>query len=187
MPMGDMRMKKIIWAAMAILLMAMISRAQDTPRADLAVGFSNFTIAKGIPTNLSGVGGSVAINANDWIGIAWDLGVYHGSPGGTGLTGATYTVGPRFTLRSFERFTPFGQVLFGGARFSTGFNGVTNSSGGHFAIGLGIGTDIELGKSGKFAVRPQVDYFGVRVNGSTVSNARLGIGIVYRIGEKKKG
>lgn len=178
-------MKKTLWAATAILLMAANSRAQGTPRADVAVGYANFIIAKGIPTDLSGVSGSVALNANDWLGITWDLGVYHGSPGGSGLTAVTYMVGPRFTLRSFERFTPFGQALFGGARFSTGFNGVTNSSGGHFGIGLGIGTDIELGKSGRFAVRPQIDYFGVRVNGSNVSNARLGIGLVYHIGKRK--
>ena len=95
-------------------------------------------------------------------------------------------VGPRFTLRSFERFTPFVQALFGGARFSTGFNGVTNSSGGHFAIGLGIGTNIELGKNGSFAVRPQIGYFDLRVNGSNVSNARLGIGLVYRFGKRGK-
>lgn len=146
------------------------------------MGFSNFTIAKGIPTNMSGAAGSVAINANDWVGIAWDLGVYHGAS----LTGVTYMVGPRFTLRSFERFTPFGQVLFGGAHFSTGFNGVSGSSGGHLALGLGVGTDIDLHKNSRFALRPQIDYFGVRVNGSTVSNVRLGIGIVYRIGKKAK-
>ncbi|HEV2489748.1 MAG TPA: outer membrane beta-barrel protein [Candidatus Acidoferrales bacterium] len=178
-------MKKIMWAATTMLLMTASSRAQDTPKADVAVGYANFLIAKGIPTDLSGVSGTVAVNANDWAGIAWDLGVYHGSPGGTGLTGVTYMVGPRFTLRTFERFTPYAQVLFGGARFSTGFNGVTNSSGGHFGLGLGIGTDIDVGKSGRFAVRPQIDYFGVRVNGSNVSNARLGIGLVYRFGKRK--
>ncbi|HKW87245.1 MAG TPA: outer membrane beta-barrel protein [Candidatus Acidoferrales bacterium] len=179
-------MKKIMWSGVAILLMAASARAQDAPRADLAVSFSNFTIAKGIPTNLSGAAGSLAVNANDWAGIAWDVGVYHGSPGGNGLAAATYLVGPRFTLRAFERFTPYGQFLFGGARFSTGFNGVSGSSGGHLAFGLGIGTDIDLGNSGRIAVRPQVDYIGVRVNGATVSNVRLGIGLVYRFGKKRK-
>jgi hypothetical protein len=173
-------MKKIVLAAIMISILATVARAQDAPRADVAVGFSNFTIAKGIPTNLSGMAGSLAVNANDWAGIAWDVGVYHGS----GLTAATYAVGPRFTLR-LNRISPFAQVLFGGARFSSGFNGVTNSSGGHFALALGIGADIGLGKSGRFALRPQIDYFSVRVNGSGVSNVRLGIGIVYRIGKRR--
>jgi outer membrane immunogenic protein len=175
-------MKRLVWAAIVISLLAMASSAQDAPKADIAVGFSNFTIAKGIPTNMSGVSGSVAVDASSWAGIAWDLGVYHGA----GLTAATYAVGPRFTLRTLGRFEPYGQVLFGGAHFSAGFNGLTNSSGGHFALALGVGTDIGLGKGGTFALRPQVDYFSVRVNGSGVSNARLGIGIVYRIGKKKR-
>ena len=49
-----------------------------------------------------------------------------------------------------------------------GFTG-TNS----FVFGAGGGADIGLDSAGKFALRPQLDYFGFRANGSTTNNVRL--------------
>ena len=96
-------MKRLVWAAVACALLAMAVRAQDTPTADVAAGFANLTIVKGIPPNASGASSSVAVNVNDWLGLAWDLGVYDSSPSHGNFTAETYTVGPRFSLRAFQR------------------------------------------------------------------------------------
>ena len=70
--------------------------------------------------NMNGVSGSGTINANNWLGVAGDLGYYHASPGGVGFNTVTYTVGPRFSYRmpdSVIPVVPFAEALIGGASF----------------------------------------------------------------------
>jgi opacity protein-like surface antigen len=177
-------MKKLIWAAIIVLLFATVARAQATPAAEVAVGYSHFHIIKGLTIGMDGGSGSAAFNANDWFGVVGDLGVYHSEPCCVDLRATTYTFGPRFSYRKSDRIVPFAQALFGGSNFSASFNGGSGSGGNHFTFGLGGGLDIALGRSGRVAMRPQADYFGVRVNSSTISNARLSFQIVYRIGKK---
>jgi len=177
-------MNKLLWSAFTFLLLAAVSHAQDTPAAEVAAGYSHFHIIKGLTIGMDGGSASAAFNANDWFGVVGDLGVYHSEPCCVDLTATTYTFGPRFSYRKLDRVVPFAQALFGGSNFSTTFNGVTGSGGNHFAYGIGGGLDITLGRSGKAALRPQGDYFGVRVNGSTINNVRLSLGIVFRLGKK---
>jgi len=177
-------MKKLLWAATAVLLFATVSRAQGTPAAEVAVGYSHFQIIKGLTIAMDGGTGSAAFNANDWFAVVGDLGVYRSEPCCQDLTATTYTFGPRFSYRKISRFVPFAQALFGGSNFSTPFNGLSGSGGSHFTFSFGGGLDIALGKSGKVVLRPQGDYFGMRVNGSVLSNVRLSLGIVFRIGKK---
>lgn len=177
-------MKKLLWAANAVLLFATVSHAQGTPAVEVAVGYSHFQIIKGLTIAMDGGSGSAAFNANDWFGVVGDLGVYRNEPCCVDLTAATYMFGPRFSYRKSDRVVPFGQAIFGGSNFSTSFNGLSGSGGNHFTFGLGGGLDIALGKSGKVVLRPQGEYFGVRVNGSVLSNVRLSLGIVFRIGKK---
>jgi outer membrane immunogenic protein len=177
-------MQKLIWSAITVLLLATVSHAQGTPAAEVAAGYSHFHIIKGLTIGMDGGSGSAAFNANDWFGVVGDLGVYHSEPCCVDLTATTYTFGPRFSYRNSDRFVPFAQALFGGSHFSTSFNGVSGSGGNHFTFGIGGGLDIALGRSAKAALRPQGDYFGVRVNGSTISNARLSLGIVFRLGKR---
>ena len=177
-------MKNLLWAAVAVLFFATVSQAQGTPAAEVAFGYSHFHIIKGLTIGMDGGGGSVAFNANDWFGVVGDLGVYRSEPCCQDLTATTYTFGPRFSYRKIGRFVPFAQALLGGSNFSTSYNGVSGSGGNHFTFGLGGGLDVALGRSGKVVLRPQGDYFGMRVNGSVLSNARLSLGIVFRIGKK---
>jgi len=177
-------MKKLLWAATAALLFATVSNAQGTPAAEVTFGYSHFHIIKGLTIGMDGGGGSAAFNLNDWFGVAGDLGVYRSEPCCQNLTATTYTFGPRFSYRKIGRFVPFAQALLGGSNFSTSYNGVSGSGGNHFTFGLGGGLDVALGRSGKVALRPQGEYFGVRVNGSTISNARLSLAIVFRLGKK---
>jgi hypothetical protein len=167
-------MEKLIVAAVGLMLLAVGAHAQDTPIADVAVGYSVIEVVKG--SNLTGYGGngSVALNVNNWLGAVGDFGLYHASPFGPGVDAGTYTFGPRASYRHWGRFTPFAQVLAGGVRYA-------NNA---FAFGAGGGADIGLDSGGRFAVRPQVEYFGFRANGSTTETVRYSVGLVVRIGKK---
>ncbi|HYA63212.1 MAG TPA: hypothetical protein VED66_08405, partial [Candidatus Sulfotelmatobacter sp.] len=103
-----------------------------------------------------------------------DFALYHSSPIGPGLAAGTYTFGPRFSYRHWGKFTPFAQVLLGGVRYAHNA----------LAFGAGGGADIALDRRGRFALRPQLEYFGFRTNGSTIDTIRYSIGIVFRIGAK---
>lgn len=181
-------MKKIMWAAVALTLFAVTSRAQDVPKADVAVGYSYLHFngsggASGINNN--GLSGSVAFNATSVLGIVADFGFYHGSVSGVGINSESYTFGPRFSMRRSDKFTPFVQALFGGGHLnSITVGGVTVPSVNAFAYSFGGGTDIGIAKGGKIALRPQFDYIGLRNNGSTTNTERFGVGIVFNIGQK---
>ena len=159
-------------------------KAQETPVVDVAGGYSFFYVVKGLTLANNGASGSVAFNANNWFGLAGDFGVYHAVPSShIGLTAGTYAVGPRFTYRKLKRFVPFGQILVGGGHGSEiagGFTGVNS-----FVFGGGGGADIVLDSGGRFALRPELDYFGFRANGFTTNTIRLSIGVVFRFGKKK--
>jgi hypothetical protein len=176
-----LRLSKPFWLAL-VLLMAVPARAQDTPVAEVAGGYSALYILKGFTIWMNGASGSVAVNANDWFGVAGDFGVYHGYPSKS-LTGETFTAGPRFSYRKLNRVVPFAQALFGGSHFSTSSGGITGG-GSQFAFALGGGADIGLDRSRRFALRLEGDYFGIRSSGSTTAASRLSIGIVYRVGNK---
>jgi hypothetical protein len=109
-----------------------------------------------------------------------DFGAYHASAASLNLE--TYTFGPRFSYRKNDRFVPFAQALLGGSHASAVSGGFTGSN--SFVFGAGGGADIALGRSGKFAVRPQLEYFGFRAASITTNTVRLSVGVVYRIGKK---
>jgi len=131
-------------------------------------------IISGIRNGVKGSSGSAALNINNWLGAAGDFGLYHASSFGPGLSAGTYTFGPRFSYGHRGRFTPFAQVLLGGVRYAA--NGL--------AFGSGGGAEIGLDSGGRFALRPQVEYFGFRANGSTTNTVRVSVGMVLRIGKK---
>jgi len=176
-------MKKFIWVAFALSFLAVSSQAQQAPAADVSAGYSYFRIGGTGGANLNGFSTSAAYNANDWFGVAGDLGVYRGSPSGVGLTALTYTVGPRFSIRKSDKVVPFVQALLGGSHFSASSGGFSGSS-NPFAYSFGGGAEVRLGSSGKVALRPEVDYFGLRSNGSTSNSVRISVGIVYHIGSR---
>ena len=177
-------MKKLALAALGLSLLAMPLHAQDMPIGDVLVAYSPLYILKGYTIWMNGVSGSLDHNVNGWFGFAGDFGAYRGHVPQS-FTGETYAVGPQFTYRKFDRFVPFAQeffvqALFGGSHFSASTGGITGG-GSEFAFALGGGADIGLGSAGKFALRPKMEYFGIRSAGSTTPSVRFSIGIVYRI------
>jgi len=171
---GGIQMKKLMMATAVLGLWTTAARAQDTPVADVAGGFSVIEVDKGYSVTAYGGSGSVALNVNHWLGAVGDFGVYHASPFGPGVDAGTYMFGPRVSYRHWGRVTPFGQVLLGGVRYAA--NG--------FVYGAGGGADIGLDSGGRFALRLQVEYLGFRTNGNTTNTVRVGVGMVFRIGKK---
>jgi len=167
-------MKSRMMAALALTFLASVARAQETPVADVALGYSMIEVVKGFSGTAYGGSGSVAVNVNQWLGAVSDFGLYHASPFGPGVDAGTYTFGPRVSYRHWGKFTPFAQVLVGRVRYAA--NG--------FVFGAGGGADIGLDSGGRFALRPQVEYFGFRANGGTTDTVRVSVGLVFRIGKK---
>ena len=154
--------------------MATVSWAQETPVADVAGGYSLLYVVKGFTLAMNGGSSSMAVNANDWLGVVGDFGAYRGSA--ASLTVETYTAGPRFSYRKKGRFVPFAQALLGGSHASmvSGFTGLNS-----FVFGGGAGADIGLGRAGRFAVRPQLEYLGFRASGITTNSTRFTLGLVF--------
>jgi len=175
-------MKRFISVCFAIWVFTIALYAQETPVADVAVEYSPLYIEKGYTIWMNGGSGSFAFHLNNWLGIAGDLGINHGHVP-EGITGETYTFGPRFSYRKLDRLVPFGQALFGGSHFSQSTGGITGG-GTEFTFALGGGGDIGLGSSRKFALRLEGDYVGIRSSGSITPSTRLGAGLVYRIGAR---
>ena len=167
-------MNKLMLSALAFFAFVAVAQAQDIPAADLAGGYSFLKVVKGASLTAEGGSGSVAVNFNSWLGAVSDFALYHSSVIGPGLAAGTYTFGPRFSYRHWGRITPFTQVLFGGVRYAN--NGVVFAAGG--------GADFALDHAGRFALRPQAEYFGFQANGATTNTVRLSLGIVFRIGKK---
>lgn len=178
---------KSLLAVFVVVTLPVISEAQDVPAADLAAGYSVIRVVRGFSLTANGGNGSAALNVSRWFAIVGDLGLYRTTSGGAGLSAVTYTAGPRFSYRHWNRFVPFGQALFGGAHaFSAqkSFTGPANA----FAFGVGGGADFGLG-NGKFVIRPQVEYFGYGAPsdfgfGNATGTVRVSVGIVYRIAHK---
>lgn len=171
------RVKNLALLALTLWFAPRVVVAQDFPAAELAIGYSTINVVKGDSQTANGANGSIAFDFNRWFGAVGDLGVYSASPN---LTAVTYTAGPRVSYRHWSRFTPFGQVLFGGAHASSsasGYTGATNA----FAFGVGGGTDLVLDHSGRFVLRPQVEYFGFGTIGSVTDTVRVSVGLVFRI------
>jgi hypothetical protein len=177
-------MKKAMLAALAVSILSAVSHAQDVPVADVAVGYSLLFLPKGFTLTLNGGSGAVAYNVNRWLGVVGDFGVYDGSLGIPGLIGETYTVGPRFSYRKWNRLSPFAQGLIGGAHANTtngGFLGARNA----FAVGGGAGGDLGLDRAGKFALRGQMEVLNFRTDGINTGALRLSAGMVFRIGRRQ--
>jgi len=105
-----------------------------TPRVEVFFGYSYLRAVPTLaPGNrlvwLNGGSTSIALNFNRHLGLVGDFGGFDDSQ--VLLSGVTpsvvvnssgtvytYLFGPRLSFRSHERFTPFVQVLFGGARAS---------------------------------------------------------------------
>ena len=174
-------MGKLIFLTGMILLAALGSRAQEVPSAEVSASYSflRFGVSHGV--NQHGGSASLAGNFNRWLGLAADFGGYRTSQLGIGWNTYTYLGGPRLSYRKFRNVTAFAQVLLGGGHSSVNSSGLSASVNG-FAYSAGGGLD--LGITEQLAFRPQLDYIGLSLAGSTVNTVRGSFGIVFRFGKR---
>ena len=181
-------MMRVVVCLLAVLsIFGVSASAQDAPKADVFAGYSllRFNPAtSGVDSwNMHGGSTSFAYNAKNWLGLVGDFGGYHNGnilSSGVSTTEYTYLFGPRVSYRRHERFTPFGQILFGGARVNGSVFGSTGSDNA-FAMAVGGGVDAKI--SNRFSVRlGQLDYLMTRFNegtgGSGQHNLRFSTGVV---------
>jgi hypothetical protein len=172
-------MRKFIGFALVAFSFGATCRAQETPKGELAAGYSYFR--QGITDGVNSNGGNISVagNVNNWLGVVGDFGIYHATPLGVSLNTTTFLFGPRVSYRSSDRVTPFAQVLVGGGHLSAGAFGASASTTG-FAFSAGGG--IDLGVSKHIAFRPQIDYIGIRSGTDTLHSVRGSFGVVFRFG-----
>src|SRR5208282_5957752 len=160
------RIRSRLWISLPLfLLLAQPGRGQQS-QFNLGVNYSFMRAGPdggGESFNSSGGSASLAWLAKPWLGAAADFSGYHfgGQPQGVSGRLLTYTIGPRVCLpREWRRWTPFAQLLVGGARVSGTLSGQSAGENG-FALMLGGGADLRL--NDRFAVRVlDVEYLMTR-------------------------
>jgi len=187
----------LISALLAFGIAASAQEITETPRLEVGLNYSFTHVNPGAGLssyNTNGGFGDVEYNLNKTFGIVADLGATRvGTTNGIAFnnTSFEYLFGPRANFRH-GRFNPYVQALFGGQRYSNGFNPGASSpvlgvSQNNFAMAFGGGLDIAV--NNHFAVRPfQVDYLATQVAPGNVNylqnNLRYSAGVVLRLGSK---
>ena len=196
-------MRKLVFTnTVALLLLAFAfsaitppsAHAQSASRMDVGLDY-NYVWSNAPPGEcgcFSLNGGNVwaAFNFKRSLGIVAELASQHASDvAGTSadLTLTSYLAGPRYRWTGSRHFTPFAQLLVGGAHASgmlaPGSSGLAGSANA-FAMIAGSGLDIGLTRH--IAVRAlEADYYLTRFNNGVndrQNNLRLAAGIVIRFG-----
>lgn len=184
----------------SVFASAMVVSAQETaptPKVEAGLNYSYTRVNPGSgfgSYNTNGGFGDFEYNFNKTFGAVADLGgSYAGTVDGIPYNNTTfeYLFGPRINLR-YSRFNPYVQALFGGARFSNGWNPgaffpATGTSQNNFAMAFGGGLNVRM--SDHLALRPfEVDYFATRLTPANVSylqnDLRYAAGVVFTFGSK---
>ncbi len=185
-----MKLRFIVSLLALVTLFGLTANAQELPKIDASVSYSYFRANPATSGfngfNLNGGSASASYNFRDWVSGVADFGGYHvGSYNGVSVDNhvLTYLFGPRFTYREHRRFSPFGQVLVGGARAGSGVFATTNS---HTAFATAFGVGVDWNVRDRFSIRPlQFDYLLTHLpevtngNNQTQNNLRVSTGIVF--------
>ncbi len=170
---------KTIKVILAVLTFSFLAASSYAQKIDVSGGYAFLHLdgSSGVSgINLNGFDASLGVHANGIFGVVADFGVYHGSPSGVGVTGESYTFGPRITVPHIPVVKPFVEGLVGGSHFSFSSGGTTSNP---FAFGFGGGADFSVAPH--IAFRPQYDYFGFRSDGSTQNSSRLAVSLVLKL------
>jgi len=173
------------------------SSTSEVPKVELFGGYSYLRVNPGFDSpgfNFNGGSGSVAYNFMPWLGVVGDFGGYHWSQDGESSNVFTYLFGPKVSLRR-GGFTPFAQVLFGGARISDSNScessvdrvhreqgtGGGSCSGSSNAFAMALGGGVDWNATPHIGVRLiQAEYLMTRFASNTQNNARISAGVVFR-------
>jgi outer membrane immunogenic protein len=161
----------------------------DVPRLEFGANY-NYFHANAPPGqcgcfSLNGGGGTVVYNiTSKWAGVA-DLMVGHATNVDNTLQNITifnYLFGPRYTRRNSSRFTPYGQVLLGGAKEDVNFQFTINRNAFGFLAGGGVTTKLKR----RFGLTlGEVDWIYTRIPNATnnrQNDLRIVTGVTYHFG-----
>jgi opacity protein-like surface antigen len=180
---------------LCLLLLAAVSASAQTPRVEVAAGYSFMHDQDRSEDFPAGWFTSATGNVNNWIGAVAEIGGHHrvcqkcdrGPFTSETFRGTdrdlrvfTFMAGPRLATRVMSRAMPFAQVLLGGAHISGGvqFDGALTTG---FAYQPGAGVDVYLTPA--LGLRLQGDYRVVRTEGNNGGASRFLLGIVWRGGQ----
>lgn len=182
-------MKRLCCVVVVLLSVCGYLRAQEFPKAEIFGGYS-FTrvgVTPNTTVNANGYTAAVTGNISRLVGITVDASQQFGSLSSVDYEFRSFLVGPQFTYRKPEKFTPFAHFLVGDARFGSRQSPDVRSLRYHentLALVFGGGVDVKL--RSVMAVRLiQVDYFSTGFSRNRHGDLRLGFGIVFRLGHKQ--
>jgi opacity protein-like surface antigen len=184
------------------------------PRAELFGGYSygmTQSFNSGHIARPNGFNASLGLNVAKWLGFVFEgNGLYGPSkiplavpnpfpacppfcPNGTDTFNVdtklyNFLVGAQFPYRKSDRFTPFGELMFGHA----GVRGEAHSQDGRLfaetagGLGLVAGGGVDYNINPRFALRFKADYLQTRLFRQKQDNGVFSVGIVIRTVHKKK-
>lgn len=178
-------MRKITFVIAMILLSSLTVAAQEeTPKAELFGGYSY------AGEGSHGFDASIAGNVNRWFGLVADVGGQYTRLEEEGIRERirthSFLFGPRFSLRTKKRVTPFAHALFGASHIrseATELGQLFIFSDTSFGMALGGGLDIGINDTVAIRVA-QVDYLRTRFFNQTQNKGRIAVGLVFRFGKK---
>lgn len=177
-------MKRYAWLIPAVLIVLSCPtlQAQETPEWDISGGYSYLKADLGGSSfHLNGGTASLTEYLNHWFGGRVEVDAYQGSVSGTNVSAQTFTYGPVFTYRRFDKLTPFVNVQLGAIHASQGYLGISTSA-FRFAMTSGGGVDVNISR--KVGIRLQGDYLMTRFLGLRQDNIQGSVGLVVHLGKK---
>jgi hypothetical protein len=115
------------------------------------------------------------VNFNKYLGLTGDFGGQYRSISGNRVSQYEYLFGPSVAARGH------GGTLFAHALVGANTLKAVGTSTNGFAWGVGGGLDLNVGRN--IAIRViQADYLRTRLSNSWFNDARLGVGIVFKVG-----
>ncbi len=182
-------MKRCCWVVVVLLSVCGYLGAQELPKVEIFGGYTyhRWGINDNTTVNANGYSGSVTGNLSRLLGITVDVGQQFGKSGSTDYEFRSFLIGPRFAYRKPERFVPFAHFLIGDARYGSHQNPDVSNLRYHentLALVFGGGVDIQL--HSLIAIRAiQADYYSTGFNRSRHGDLRLGLGVVFRLGNRQ--
>ena len=161
--------KRIAFLLPLLLALAPHARAQVTPKMEIGAAFNVISHLFG---DCKGLAGTAAFNVNSWFGVVGDLSGCKDGPSGSRYTALYYLAGPRVSYR--RTFTPYAQVLFGGAHLNS-----------RDASALTVGFGVEVKLNDRVGIRLiQPEYLRTRFSTGDREDLRVQTGIVFALGKK---
>jgi opacity protein-like surface antigen len=171
---------KSLGVAVVLLVASTVASAQDASRGDVFGGYSLLATDEAMHGWHAALGWSLSGR----FGLLLDASGHYGTFEGTDVSALSVMAGPRFAFGG-GRLRPFVHVIGGVVRGKASidvFDIQISESTTEFGGAAGGGVDIGL--SGRWALRLAADYRVVNADDETASDPRFSAGVAYRFGAR---